>query len=67
MHLIPADNEIAKIIKKVRAGHVVEIEGYLVKVQARDGWRWKSSLTRKDTGHGACEVIWVEDISVNAL
>lgn len=67
MHLIPASNEIAKAIKKIRVGQVVEIVGYLVRVQARDGWRWKSSLTRKDTGQGACEVIWVEDIRVNSI
>jgi hypothetical protein len=30
----------------------------------RDGWRWRSSLTRNDTGAGACEVIFVRDFQV---
>lgn len=64
MHLIPSNREIAKVIKNVRTGHVVAIEGYLVKVNAQDGWRWKSSLTRNDTGNGACEVVWVDEIEI---
>lgn len=64
MHLIPSNREIAKVIKNVRTGHVVAIEGYLVKVNAQDGWWWKSSLTRNDTGNGACEVVWVDEIEI---
>jgi hypothetical protein len=64
MHLIPSNPEMAKVIKSVRKGQVVALEGYLVKVNSPDGWRWKSSLTRDDTGNGACEVIWVDEIEV---
>ena len=27
-------------------------------------WRWISSMTREDTGGGACEVIFVQDLEV---
>jgi hypothetical protein len=64
MHLIPSTSEIAKVIKSVRKGQLVALEGYLVRVNSPDGWRWKSSLTRNDTGNGACEVIWVDEIEV---
>jgi hypothetical protein len=64
MHIIPADQEIREVLKNIRKGHVVEIEGYLVKVNAKDGWWWQSSLTRMDTGGGACEVIWVEEMEI---
>lgn len=64
MHIIPANQEIRKVLKNIRKGHVVEIEGYLVKVNAEDGWWWQSSLTRKDTGGGACEVVWVEEMEI---
>lgn len=64
MHIIPADQEVRNVLKNIRKGHVVEIEGYLVKVNAKDGWRWQSSLTRKDTGAGACEVVWVEEMAI---
>ena len=32
------------------------------RMRAPDGWRWRSSLTREDTGAGACELVWVERI-----
>ena len=65
MHIIPADAAVAKRLQDIRKGSVVRIRGYLVRVDAKDGWHWKSSLTRNDTGQGACELIWAEDISVN--
>jgi len=64
MHLIPASNTVFNQIKKVRPGQVVELEGYLVSVRAEDGWSWNSSLSRTDTGNGACEVVWVEDFYI---
>jgi hypothetical protein len=63
MHLIPANVGIEKQIKEVRAGQVVHISGQLVEARSTDGWHWRSSLTRDDTGAGACEVIRVESIS----
>ena len=37
----------------------VRIDGWLVEASASDGWRWRSSTTRDDTGGGACEVVYV--------
>jgi hypothetical protein len=65
MHLIPATKAIAKRLKKLRPGNVVVLKGYLVDVQGEGGFRWKSSLTREDTGSGACELIWVEEVEVS--
>jgi hypothetical protein len=64
MHLIPSDSDILKKIKNTRKGNVVDFKGYLVKVTRRDGWRWKSSLSRNDTGNGACELIFVEEYEI---
>lgn len=64
MHMIPADALIEKRLKSVRVGQVVQINGYLVEVKADDGWHWKSSLTRRDTGNGACEVLLVKSVDV---
>ena len=64
MHLIPSNREIEKVIKTVRRGHIVAVEGYLVKINGQDGWRWKSSLTRNDTGNRACEVVWIDEIEI---
>ncbi|WP_251358510.1 hypothetical protein [Kangiella sp. TOML190] len=63
MHLIPSSSYIAKQIKKIKAGQIVELQGKLVKVRNKESnWRWKSSLTREDTGDGACELIYVEQL-----
>ena len=64
MHMIPASNEIKRRLDQVRVGQVVALGGYLVRVQSPDGWRWNSSMTRSDSGNGACEVVWVRDIAV---
>jgi hypothetical protein len=63
MHLIPADSAIESKLDQVRIGQVVHLRGYLVRVEASDGWRWMSSLTREDTGAGACELVWVEELN----
>jgi hypothetical protein len=59
MHFIPADDSLAKRISKVPEGALVRLEGMLVNVDASDGWYWRSSLTRDDTGGGACELVWL--------
>jgi hypothetical protein len=64
MHLIPANKRIRKKLKTVRRGQVVSLKGHLVAVNATDGFSWTSSLTRDDTGAGACEVIWVTAVSI---
>ncbi|MBE5924398.1 MAG: hypothetical protein E7271_08025 [Lachnospiraceae bacterium] len=65
-HLIPADDNVKKLVKNIKAGDCVRIKGYLVNVAANDGkganfW-WNSSTTRNDSGDGSCEVIYVTDI-----
>lgn len=63
MHLLPANARVATALKRVRVGDVVALRGRLVEVDRSDGWRWRSSLTRTDVGGGACEVVWVEELS----
>lgn len=60
MHLIPASPEVAAQVAAVEEGQKVRFKGYLVKIESDDGWRWKSSMTRKDHGAGACEVVLVD-------
>ena len=64
MHLIPANKEIAKKIKTARRGDLIEMDGYLVKIDKGDDWNWTSSMTRADDGEGACEVVWVEKFEI---
>jgi hypothetical protein len=64
VHMVPANDEVDRILKEVRAGDVVRISGYLIEARGPDGAHMRSSLTREDTGPGACEVMWVERISL---
>jgi hypothetical protein len=64
MHMIPADAAAAAALARVDAGDDVRIDGWLVEVRAADGWRWRSSTSRADTGDGACEVVLVCSLSV---
>jgi len=62
MHMIPANNEVQEELDDLIVGEIIYLKGYLVYVKRSDGWKWKSSLSRSDTGGGACEVVWVEKL-----
>lgn len=64
MHIIPASDEINDRLDNVIKGDIIELTGYLVFIKGKDGWKWKSSLSRGDTGGGACEVVWVNDFKI---
>jgi hypothetical protein len=69
-HLIPADAGVADALGAIRAGDLVTLSGKLVDVRIadRDGReraRMRTSLTRDDTGSGACEIVWVEGVAVS--
>lgn len=64
MHLIPSTDQIEKAIKKAHKGNVVEFKGYLVNLTKPDGWRWNSSQSRTDSGHGSCELVWVDEFDI---
>jgi hypothetical protein len=64
MHMIPATGAIKKRIRKLRRGDIVHLAGYLVNVAHDSGWRWQSSLRRDDTGAGACELFYVEQLRI---
>ena len=66
MHMIPADASVARALKRVRVGDLVTLDGYLVEADKPNGWRWRSSLMREDTGAGACELVYVRDLSIGA-
>ncbi|MEE9911831.1 MAG: hypothetical protein K4571_08910 [Deltaproteobacteria bacterium] len=63
-HLVPANDSVKALLLQVRSGNIVSLKGYLINVRHPDGWSWRSSLTREDSGAGACELMWVEEASV---
>lgn len=64
MHLIPADSDVQREIQRTRTGDVVTFAGYLVEADGPNGYKWVSSLTRSDSGAGACELVWVERFDI---
>jgi hypothetical protein len=64
MHLIPATKEMDNRIRRLRPGQIATVGGYLVDVRGPGGFTWNTSLTRADTGDGACEIVWVETLDV---
>jgi hypothetical protein len=64
MHIVPADEKIEIQLNEVYKGSLIEINGYLIEIKGEKGWHWKSSLTREDTGGGACELVWVDNLKI---
>jgi hypothetical protein len=64
VHIIPKDETIKEKFDDVYSGSLIEMKGYLVEVSTADGWRWKSSVKRDDTGGGSCELFWVDELEI---
>jgi hypothetical protein len=64
MHMIPSEKWIKKELRSLRKGDVIRLRGRLVDVDDPSGWRWRTSLSREDTGAGSCEILYVEYIEV---
>lgn len=68
-HLVPSNSDIAKIIANTSMGDQIYIKGYLstYKIYDKDGNLKLSrgtSISRDDTGNGACETIYVTDYKI---
>lgn len=64
MHMIPANRAIAAQLSRVERDDNVRLDGWLVEASASDGWHWRSSTSRQDSGGGACEVVYVCAVTV---
>lgn len=64
VHLIPADATMLSQLRRLGAGRVIRLRGLLVEARGDDGWQWRSSLSRTDSGSGACELMLVQEVEV---
>lgn len=62
VHLMPADENVSVLLGHIRPGDRVRLEGWLVEWRPPQGRTWRSSLTRNDTGAGACELLRVDHV-----
>lgn len=70
-HIVPSTPELSRLAKKVRVGDQVTLRGTLVDYETRfsDGrniGRRSTSMVREDTGNGACEILYLDDLRVLA-
>jgi hypothetical protein len=61
MHMVPSTAELAGL--RAIARDLVDIRGYLVEIKFPNGGTWRSSLPRTDTGNGARELVWVDELT----
>ena len=59
-HLVPANSAVWSKLSGLRIGDVVKLDGMLVNLQNPEGGTMATSLSRDDSGAGACEIIYVE-------
>jgi len=64
VHIIPSSPAIAAQCKSVRTGSIVHLSGDLVEASGPGINSWRSSLSRSDSGNGACELMWVKEMSI---
>lgn len=63
-HLLVADENLKKEIKKAKKGDQIYFKGYLAKYSHDQGFERDTSTSREDTGNGACEVVYVTDFKI---
>jgi hypothetical protein len=63
-HLLTENEEIRDIIADVQIGDQIQISGMLAKYKNNQGFNRGTSITRTDTGNGACETIYVNDFQI---
>ncbi|MFT3734796.1 MAG: hypothetical protein QM776_07200 [Rhodocyclaceae bacterium] len=65
-HLLTANTHTARRIREARVGDQIRMTGMLAEYSHNHGFPFKrgTSITRSDSGNGACETIYVEDFSI---
>jgi hypothetical protein len=63
-HLISDDLYIRGQVKDIRIGDQIRVRGYLASYSNDGGGKRGTSTTRKDTGDGACETVFVEQFDI---
>ena len=62
-HVIPENSLVSGVLGRLRAGSVVELRGQLVDIEGGEGGM-RTSLSRGDTGAGACEILLAESARI---
>jgi hypothetical protein len=60
IHMVPGNALVQRRLRDIRRGHIIYARGYLVDAKHPSGFSWNTSLSREDSGNGACELFYVE-------
>lgn len=63
-HICPATLNLFNAITALKKGDLVVLEGYLAESRSSNGQSMDTSLSRGDTGAGACEAFFVQKMQV---
>lgn len=63
-HLLSNDELIRNKIKELSVGDQIYIKGWLSEYTSEGGGKRGTSITREDTGNGACETIFVTEFEI---
>jgi hypothetical protein len=67
IHIMPATDNLGNALRTIGKNDIIYMEGYLVDIEA-DGYgqegNIRTSLTREDSGKGACEILYVTRLVV---
>ncbi|MFC1887267.1 hypothetical protein ACFLYK_00485 [Candidatus Cloacimonadota bacterium] len=69
-HIIPATDNLKKLLFHIKTDYLIEMEGYLVDISGKISNKpvtWKTSLKRDDTGNGSCELFYVNKITYDGI
>lgn len=62
VHIIPSQSTLEKRLNNLKVGQIITLKGQLVKAHLKNGSVYVSSLSREDTGPGACEILYVTEL-----
>lgn len=62
MHMVPANETVARDLARVEPHDMIRLRGQLVDIHGENGWHWRSSRSRTDSGGGSCELLLLERI-----
>lgn len=68
IHIVPATESLETALLNIREDDKILLEGKLIDIEATSESKWwqnKTSLTRTDSGSGACEILLVERLIWN--
>ncbi|GHU47245.1 hypothetical protein AGMMS50289_22160 [Betaproteobacteria bacterium] len=63
-HILSDQANIRSLLKEVRVGDQIYVEGHLAKYSHDGGFQRGSSTTRTDRGNGACETVFAEELRI---